>query len=97
MNESLRIRGGSSQVLALAEGDRLTLFDLEGGQDALLYAFTGADVLLSSHPAAPAGALPDLIAAHENAGATHHRLAGQDLAAARGILVSGPEIGRAHV
>ena len=39
MNESLRIRGGSSQVLALAGGDRLTLVDLEGGQDALLYAF----------------------------------------------------------
>ncbi|MDQ0392518.1 DUF1989 domain-containing protein [Labrys monachus] len=93
MHESLRIRGGSSQVFALGEGDRLTLYDLEGGQDALLYAFSPADTLPSSHPAAPPGALADLIAANENAGPTRHRLAGRDLAAARGILVSGREAG----
>ena len=93
MHESLRIRGGSSQVFALGEGDRLTLYDLEGGQDALLYAFSPADALPSSHPAAPPGALADLIAANENAGPTRHRLAGHDLAAARGILVSGREAG----
>ncbi|GLS18351.1 aminomethyltransferase [Labrys miyagiensis] len=89
--EMLRVTGGSSQVFALGKGDRLRVFDLEGGQNALLYAFGPKDALPASHPAAPRDALAGLIAANENAGATHHRLAGRDLASASGILVSGPQ------
>ena len=89
--ETLRVAGGSSQVFALGKGDRLRLLDVEGGQNALLYTFSAQDHLPASHPAAPRDALPGLIAANENAAATHHQLAGHDLASASGILVSGPQ------
>ncbi|WP_454815783.1 DUF1989 domain-containing protein [Labrys neptuniae] len=89
--EMLRVAGGSSQVFALGKGDRLRLTNLEGGQNALLYAFAAQESLPSGHPAAPRDALAGLIAANENAAATHHQLAGHDLASASGIVLSGPD------
>ena len=35
-NPNLRVAGGSSQVFALSDGDRITLYDVEGGQNAWL-------------------------------------------------------------
>ena len=90
-SESLRVAGGSSRVFSLGKGDRLTVFDIEGGQNALLYTLAPQESFPSSHPAAPSGALPGLIAAIENASATHHQLAGRDLTAASGILISGSD------
>jgi len=89
--EMLRVAGGSSQVFALGKGDRLRVFDIEGGQNAVLYAFAPRTSLPASHPPAPSEDLAGLIAANENAGATHHRLTGHDFSGANGILVSGPE------
>ena len=49
--EMLRVAGGSSQVFAFGKGDHLRLTDLEGGQNALLYAFAAQESLPSGHPA----------------------------------------------
>lgn len=93
-DDVVRVRGGAAEVFALAKGDRLRAIDVEGGQDALFYAFAaeGRDgTALLGLPAGPAGALPDLLAANENAAAVRHRLAGHDLAKASGVALSGPQ------
>jgi aminomethyltransferase len=88
--ETLRVAAGSSKVFALAKGDRLRVFDIEGGQNAFLYTFGPRSALPTFHPAAPQTDLVALIAANENAGPTRHRLSGHDLASANGIIISGP-------
>ena len=87
----LRVAGGSSAVFALTDGDRLTLFDVEGGQTAWLYALGDTAALPEGDLQRAPGDLPALIAANKNAAATAARLAGHDLSVAAGIAVSGPE------